>query len=117
MWLESRAEVGVRTPGNLLVHPCLYTDFHPDVISAKHTTPRVPNGHKQKQRHHHEEGIAIARDKTFLPMIDNVIMQAVEHIKLNLPISPSYKLNWSENLFVRALAIFIGTYGKSRYTY
>ena len=50
-------------------------------------------------------------------MINNVIMQAVEHIKLNLPVSPSYKLNRSENLFVRALAVLVGTYGKTRYTY
>ena len=44
-------------------------------------------------------------------------MQAESHIKLNLPVSPSYKLNRSENLFICALAIFVGAYGRSRYTY
>ena len=50
-------------------------------------------------------------------MIENIIMQAESHIKLNSPVSESYHLNRSENLFVRALAIFVGAYGKSRYTY
>ena len=72
---------------------------------------------KQKQPHHHEEGIAKAHDQTFLRMIENIIMQAKSHIKLNSPVSPSYKLNRSKNLFVRALAIFVGAYGRSCYTY
>ena len=50
-------------------------------------------------------------------MINNVLMQAVSHIKSNSLVSPSYKLNHSKNLYVHALAIYVGAYGKSRYIY
>ena len=73
---------------------------------------------KHNLARHHEAGIAKACDQTFLPMIKNILMQAELHIKLNSSVPlPSYQLNRSEILFVRALAIHVGSYGKTRDTY
>ena len=51
-------------------------------------------------------------------MIKNIHMQAESHIKLkSLVPLPSYQLNRLEILFVCALAIYVGFFGKTRYTY
>ena len=50
-------------------------------------------------------------------MINNILMQALSHVKSNSSVSPSYQLNRSESLYVCALAIHVSSYGKFRYLY
>ena len=118
--LEIQKGAATATPIHLRVHPCLYNNFTPDVISSKHTTHCMlvelkANKSKRNLARHHAAGIEKARDQTFLPMIQNVLLQAESHVRLNSPIPlSSYKLNRSKILFVRALAIHVGSFGKPR---